>query len=242
MAAAGREVAPLWESRGLEPPPYGGAYDHLYLDIYPPEMQPEAAPHVPDRHLLRPVSDDGPLETSSPLPLPDGPQDAPLVYLTMGTVFNNPQLFHMIVPTLSDLNIRLLVTVGPHSDPAVLGAQPAHVRVERYVPQSMVLPHCSAVVSHAGSGTVLATVTNLLPQLCLPQGADQFLNAAAVVSAGVGLSLTPGQLNPDAIRDAIARLFADPSFRDAANKVSASIASMPAPDEVAALLETLPGG
>ena len=36
VRAAGEEVAPLWRSEGLEPRPYGGAYDHLYLDIYPP--------------------------------------------------------------------------------------------------------------------------------------------------------------------------------------------------------------
>ena len=57
-AAAGEEVAPLWRSRGLEPRSYGGAYDHLYLDIYPPGLQPPAAPHVSRRQLLRPVVDD----------------------------------------------------------------------------------------------------------------------------------------------------------------------------------------
>lgn len=46
MAAAGEEVAPLWRSLGLEPRPYGGAYDHLYLDIYPPALQAPAATHV----------------------------------------------------------------------------------------------------------------------------------------------------------------------------------------------------
>ncbi len=41
VAAAGQEVAPLWRSRALEPRPYGGSYDHLYLDSYPPELQRE---------------------------------------------------------------------------------------------------------------------------------------------------------------------------------------------------------
>ena len=40
VAAAGEEVAPLWRSRGLEPRPYGGSYDHWYLDIYPPALDP----------------------------------------------------------------------------------------------------------------------------------------------------------------------------------------------------------
>jgi hypothetical protein len=77
VAAAGEEVAALWRSRGLEPRPYGGSYDHLYLDIYPPELQSLAAPHVPRRQLLRPVADDGQLEAAAPLPLPDEPSGAP---------------------------------------------------------------------------------------------------------------------------------------------------------------------
>lgn len=240
MAAAGEEVAHLWRSRGLEPRPYGGSYDTLYLDIYPPELQPRAAAHVPRRQLLRPVGDDGRLETSTPLPLPDARSDAPLVYVTMGTVFNDPAPLRVVLGALDELDVRALVTVGPRADPATVGSQPAHVRVERYVPQTLVLPHCDVVVSHAGSGTVLATLTLGLPQLCLPQGADQFLNAAAVSSSGAGISLMPDEVAADAIRDAIARLLGNASFRDASGRTSASIASMPSPDDVAAALETLP--
>ncbi|HEV8207168.1 MAG TPA: glycosyltransferase [Acidimicrobiia bacterium] len=237
-AAAGEEVAPLWRSRGLEPRSYGGAYDHLYLDIYPPGLQPEAAAHVPRRQLLRPVVDDGQLETSSPLPLPAARSDAPLVYVTMGTVFNNPEPLKVVLTALGELDVRTLVTVGPQADPDALGMQPDHVRVERYVPQSLVLPHCDVVVSHAGSGTVLAALTLGLPQVCLPQGADQFLNAAAVASSGVGISLMPGEGGAGAVRDGVARVLEDVSFRDAAWRVSSSIASMPSPDDVAVVLET----
>jgi len=240
VAAAGEEVAPLWRSRGLEPRSFGGAYETLYLDIYPPGLQPAAAPHVPRRQLLRPVTDDGELEASSPLPLPDGRPDAPLVYVTMGTVFNDPQPLCVVVAALRDLDVRGLVTVGPQADPAVVGAPPAHVRVERYVPQTSVLPHCDVVVSHAGSGTVLATLTLGLPQVCLPQGADQFLNAAAISSAGVGISFTPGEREADAVRDAIVRVLDDASFREAAGRVRSSIASMPSPEDVAEGLDALP--
>src|SRR5215510_4020265 len=167
------------------------------------------------------------------------PSDAPLVYVTMGTVFNDPAPLVAVVAAVSELDVRVLVTVGPRADPAALGSLPANARVERYVAQGRVLQHCSVVVSHAGSGTVLSTLTLGLPQLCLPQGADQFLNADAVAVAGAGISLTPDETDPDAFRDAVARLLDDRSFRDAAGRVSASIVSMPSPDEVAAVLETL---
>ena len=240
VAAAGEEVAPLWRSRGLEPRPYGGAYEHLYLDIYPPGMHTSDPAHIPHRQLLRPVAEDGQGDGSSPLPLPDGRSDAPLVYVTMGTVFNNLEPLRVIIAALGELDVRVLVTVGPKADPAALGPQPAHVRVERYVPQTRVLQRCDVVVSHAGSGTVLASLALGIPQLCVPQGADQYLNAAAVAPAGAGISLMPGEADADAVRGAVTRLLDDASFRDAARGISASIASMPSPDDVAAVLEGLP--
>jgi MGT family glycosyltransferase len=157
----------------------------------------------------------------------------------MGTVFNNPALFAGVVAGLAELDVRVLVTVGPQGDPSVVGDQPDHVRVENYVPQSEVLPLCAVVVSHAGSGTALAALALGLPQLCLPQGADQFLNAAAVAQAGAGLSLPPDGASSDAIRDAVRRLLAEPSYRDAAVRVSRSIAEMPSPEDVAAVLEQM---
>ena len=241
VALAGKEVAPLWRSRGLEPRPYGGSYDHLYLDIYPPILQPGPAAHIPARHLLRPVTHDGDLgsSSSSALPLPGGSSDKPLIYVTMGTVFNDPGPMRVVLEGLRQLDARALVTVGPRGDPVTLGSQPPHVRIERYVPQTLVLPRCDVIVSHAGSGTVLSTLTLGLPQLCLPQGADQFLNAAAVGQAGAGLSLAPHEANARAVHAAVDQLLTDPSFRQAAGRVSTSIADMPSPDDVAVLLESL---
>jgi hypothetical protein len=72
VAAAAHEVAPLWASLGLEVRPYGGCYDHLYLDIYPPSLQAGAMGHVPRIQTLRPVAfDAGEGEIGEPA-LPEG--------------------------------------------------------------------------------------------------------------------------------------------------------------------------
>jgi UDP:flavonoid glycosyltransferase YjiC (YdhE family) len=239
VASAAREMSGLWRSRGLEPRPYGGAYDTMYLDGYPPLLQPQPANHIARRQLLRPDRDDGEFDGSSPLPLPEAPADMPLVYVTMGTVFNDATPLRVAVGALRDLPLRILVTVGPDGDPAMLGTQPGNVRVERYVPQSAVLEHCDAVVSHGGSGTALGALALGLPQLCLPQGADQFLNAAAIAAAGAGLAILPDECTPEAVSHAVERLLEDQAIRDAASRVGESIRAMPPVEEVAALLETV---
>src|SRR2546429_186173 len=73
FAAAAREVAPLWRSRGLDPRPYGGSYDTLYLDSSPPILQAQPADHVARRQLMRPHRDDGEFDESSALPFPEEP-------------------------------------------------------------------------------------------------------------------------------------------------------------------------
>ena len=239
MARAAQEVAPLWQSRGLQPRPYGGMYDHLYLDTYPPGLAQPSAPHVPHRQQMRPVSWTGPTDAAARLPLPSARQDRPLVYLTMGTVFSDVALVQELIDALAQLDVRLLVTLGPQGDPALITEQLAHVRVERYVPQLALLPHCDVVVSHAGSGTCVSALELGLPQLCLPQGADQFLNATSIQAAGAGLCLLPGEATADAVRDAVGRLLDDGSFRQMASRVGRSIAQMPSLDEVCGVLEAL---
>jgi len=239
VAKAADEVAAMWADRGLEPRPYGGAYDSLYIDIYPPEMQVETGAHVPRRQLMRPVTDDGAAAEGSALPLPETRPDAPLVYVTMGTVFNDPDPLRRAVEGIRELPVRVLATVGPAAEPTVLGDQPQHVRVERYVPQTALLPHCDVVVSHAGSGTILGALALGLPQVCLPQGADQFLNADAVAAAGAGLSIAPVDATPAAVGSAVATVLSQPEYGKAAQRVAASIGTMPEPTAVASVLEAL---
>ena len=103
---------------------------------------------------------------------------------------------------LRELPLNLVVTSGPGTDPARFGPQPPHVLIEPYIPHSLLLPHCHLVVSHGGAGIMLSALAHGLPQLILPQGADQFSNAAARQSAGAALALRPGALSADAIATA----------------------------------------
>ena len=111
--------------------------------------------------------------------------------------------------------------------------------VERWVAQSTLLPHCAVVVSHAGSGTFLGALAAGVPQLCLPQQADQFRNCTGGQSAGAVLALPPDQATPEAIAHAVERLLIEYSFRAAAQGVARTIAAMPSPHEVVATLSSI---
>jgi MGT family glycosyltransferase len=233
VARGADEVAGLWRARGLEPRPYGGLYDTLYLDIYPPALDHRPGPHVGNVQLMRQDAYNG--DSAGEVTPPTG--DGPLVYLTMGTVFGDAKALRVTLDEIASLGVRVLATVGAAVDPATLGPQPENVRVERFVPQTDVLPHCAVVVSHGGSGTALAAAALGLPQLCLPQGADQFLNGAAIARAGCGMSLRPDEASGGAIAAAAARLLHEPGFAAAAATVADSMAAMPGPTEIVSVLE-----
>lgn len=234
LEAAAERLAPLWRDHGLEVPPYAGCFTSPYLDICPASVQSVPMGHIAAVQSLRPVPAPAPSEAALPTYLvADGP---PLVYVTLGTVQNLSPILRPVVAALAGLDVRLLVTVGPDGDPATLGDQPAHVRVERWVDQARVLEHAAVVVSHAGSGTFLGALAAGLPQLCLPQAADQFRNAAGGTRSGAALVLTPPEITADAIAEAIGRLLADGTFRAGARAVAREILAMPSPAEVVEVL------
>ena len=239
LADAGRRLTGLWAGYGLTIPPHAGCFEAPFLDICPPSVQPVPTDHIAVVEQLRPESWAGP-EVELPAGLDGG---APLVYLTLGTVRTYPAAMQAAVQAavraVSDLPVRVLVTVGPRGDPAELGPQPGHVTVLRYLPQGQVLPLCAVVVSHGGSGTFLGALAHGLPQLCLPQAADQFRTAGAGERAGVALALHPDEASTEAVRAAVARLLGDDSFGHAARPVATEIAGMPSPAEVVPLLKAL---
>jgi MGT family glycosyltransferase len=148
-------------------------------------------------------------------------------------------LFSRVLSGLRDLGPDLIVTVGEGIDPAELGPQPAHVHVERHVDQALVLPHCRAVVSHGGSGSVLGALSHGLPSVLLPISADQPLNAQRCAELGLGLELDAVHATPAEIRDAVTTVLGDPAHRAAAERVRDEIAALPGPEHAVALLSRL---
>lgn len=225
LERAAETVAPLWREQGLEPDPFAGAFRGLYVDICPPALA-GAEPLGPCVRLR-------PAEPSQGPPPPPAGVETPFVYATMGTIWNEPELFRVLLDALDGLP-AVLTTGRATSAP---GPIPAGVVVAEFLPQEDVLPHARAVVSHAGSGTMLGALAHGLPLVLVPQGADQFDNAVLCERAGVAVVLMRDAADAAAIRQALERVLAEPSFAEAARRVAAEIASMPAPEEVARTVE-----
>ncbi len=238
IRAAGNATAAFWTSHGLAPHPRGGLYRYLYLDVCPPSLQiPEAVPGAVQGMRI--------VETQPPetrLPWLDALRGLPIVYVTLGTVYNrNVGIFGALLDGLRDEALNIVVTVGKQNDPAVVGAQPSNVHVHQYIPQELLLPHCAAVVTHGGAGSTLGALAFGLPLLIVPQGADQFYNAERVVAAGAGVQLMPDRLTAESARDAVRMLLSDDTFQHAAHRIKNEFVAMPDPRQAVETLEQLTG-
>jgi UDP:flavonoid glycosyltransferase YjiC (YdhE family) len=157
----------------------------------------------------------------------------PRIYLTLGTVaFGAVEVLNRAIAEIAPLGVDILVTVGPEGEPTALGDVPDNVRVERFVAQSAVLPLVDLIVHHGGTGTVLGALEAGLPQLVLPQGADQFLNAEIVAAGGIGRALPNDAQQPGVIGEAARALLGDSAERRAAGRVRDEVAAMPSPRDV----------
>jgi len=236
-------VAPLWRKWGVTPGNFGGMFDSLYLDICPPSLQSPDIAQVGDVvRPLRPVPFDAVAGEALPAWIDELPV-RPTVYVTLGTLDNDaPGVLEAAVEALGGEAMNVIVTVGPNRDPAELGRQPPNVHVERYIPQSLLIPRCDVVVAHGGSGTTLAALAHGLPLLVLPQGANQFGNAERCAELGVAIRLLPDEVDAGSIRRCVHALLAQPAFGERAGALAAEIDEMPAPAEVVPRIEALVAG
>ena len=228
-------VTPVLDSHrrrlGLRPDPLGRRIvESPYMTVIPEAMEDPEDVGPPQAMRFRE-------RDPAPGPLPDwwNGDQRPLVYVTYGSVTPTlphfPELFRATVAALRELPARVLFTVGTEVELEALGPVPGHVRVERWIPQSAVMPHAAAMVGHGGSGSTRMALAAGVPSVVVPGFADQFRNAERVAALGAGIAL-PGK--PDdlaGLGDAVRRLLDRPSYRTAARRVAAEVAALPSVED-----------
>jgi UDP:flavonoid glycosyltransferase YjiC (YdhE family) len=228
---------------GLAPDPaLAMLYRYLLLMPFPPRYQDPAVPLPPTTHAVRHVSFD--IGRPGDERLPDWTKEMarrPTVYATLGTSYNRtPGIFDAILTGLRDEPITLIMTLGPGYNPGDFGAQPPpHIHIERYIPQSLLFPHCDLVITHGGSGTVRTAIDHGLPMVIIPIAADQPENAARCAALGLARVVRPDQRTPEVIREAVRAVLNDPRYRQAAERLREEIHALPGLDYAVHLLERL---
>lgn len=229
----------LRDAHGLTPDPALTMLErYLTLRPFPPRFRDPARPVGPTTHHLRPPLGDRTGAENLPPWVATLP-DRPVVYVGLGTVFNQPAIFRAFLAGLCDEPLTLVVTVGRDQDPADYGQQPDNVHIERYIPLSLLLPHCDVAVTNGGSGTLTAALAHGLPVVVVPTDADHPANAARCMALGLGLVIPATEVTAESARQAVLAVLADPTYRQNAELLRDEIAALPGPEYAVELLERL---
>ena len=145
------------------------------------------------------------------------PGTDPLVLVATSSVYQHQaDLLQRIAHALGQLPVHAILTTGQAIDPRTIQAPP-NVEAVPAAPHSRILPEASAVITHAGHGTVLKSLAAGVPLICIPMGRDQNDNTVRVLRLGAGIRLkqrsTPGQ-----IAAAVSEILHNPQYAAAARR------------------------
>lgn len=237
----GPGLSALRERYGLPPDPEAEAlHRHLAIDYMPPSWHGPESPRPPvARAFSAPLFD-----RSQPGGLPSWVEelpDRPTVYATLGTALNHaPATFCAFIEALAGEDLDLIITVGPGMDPRQFDPLPENIHVEQYIPQTLLLPRCQAVIAHGGYNTLLSALWHGLPLVVNPlTAADQPVNGRRCAEVGAGV-LVEGQ-PPDAneLRRAVLAVLKKPGYRDRARAFQEEIKALPPLSMAVRLMEQL---
>lgn len=150
--------------------------------------------------------------------------EAPLVYISMGTVFNDlPDFYRACFAALADLPCQVVMPIGRTLDRQALGEAPANFMLCTYAPQLQLLERAALFITHGGMNSANEGLLYGVPLLVVPQRGDQYMVAGRVAELGAGLPLFPQEVTAERLRGMVAHMLAQPSFRAQAQEVGQSL-------------------
>jgi MGT family glycosyltransferase len=207
-----------------------GSSPWLNVYVYPQELDYERAAPAPGRWLALESCVRAEQATWTP---PRG--DGPLIYLSLGSLgAADVELMQGLIDSLApQTDLRVVVSLGPQLDQLRL---PQHMSGAEYLPQTEILRHADAVITHGGNNTVTECVHFGCPMVVLPLFWDQHDNAQRVQERGLGKRLDTYGHEPGELTDAVRQLLNDRTLHsrlaDTAKRLQADPGTVKAADAI----------
>ncbi len=184
----------------------------LNIVFFPKAFQP-AGETFDERHLFvgpsilsRHQATDFPLDQLS--------SERPLLYISLGTIFNNePAFFKQCFEAFGESNYQVVLSRGKHVDPATLGPIPDNFLVSPYVPQLDILFRARVFVTHAGMNSTMESLYYGVPMVAVPQTQEQVVTARRIAEMGLGLMLEKEAVTVTTLYEAVKHVVNDSGCR-----------------------------
>jgi UDP:flavonoid glycosyltransferase YjiC (YdhE family) len=205
----------------------------LNLTIYPSELDyPRSRPLGPTwRNLETSVR-----ATDAPWSPPEQDGRA-LVYLSLGSLGSaDVELMRRLVAELADTPYRFVVSKGPQHAEYELAE---NMVGEEFLPQTSVLPHVDAVITHGGNNTTTECMWFGKPILVLPIFWDQHDNAQRVHETGYGIRMSTYGFGAGELAAGLEHVLANEPLRAQCTAAGERLRERPGTELAADLIEAL---
>jgi len=130
-----------------------------------------------------------------------------IILISLGTVLNaRPDFYRICMDGLSELDFRIIMSVGDGVDIDTLRPIPANFEIRRFVPIVDILPHSVVFIGHGGMNSTMEALYHGVPLILAPQDRYHYLIATRVAELGLGTVLPhnfDGQTLIDSIRSTL---------------------------------------
>jgi MGT family glycosyltransferase len=151
------------------------------------------------------------------------PAARPLVYVSLGTLFNaDAEFYRRCLDAFARDGVAVVMSTGSRVSVEELGSLPPGVLIKPWLPQLDVLARASVFVSHGGMNSVSESLHNGVPLLVIPQMGEQELVGRRVEQLGAGLCLRKTDVTAASLRTSVNRLISEPAFRQRATEIGES--------------------
>ena len=165
--------------------------------------------------------------------LADIPSDAPVVAVSLGTLFGTSALYRRIVEAALGTGATVIAVTSFD-----LGIEHDHLITTSWVSMDRLMDRSDVLVHHGGWGSTIAALATGTPAVVIPLGADQFVNAARLDSIGAAISVDIEEIE-DIVPRSIRAVIDDPTYRLNAARLAREIENMPPADDVVPIIERL---
>jgi len=207
-------LAKLCRTYGVKPFSAQEGYmgnEDLNIIFTPREFQPAGETFNPEHYVFVGPSIQ-PRHDASDFPL-EQLKDRPVLFISLGTVFNNQAAFYnMCFTAFKEEPWQVVLSTGSQIDPASLDPIPVNFLVRPTVPQLEVLQKASLFVTHYGMNSTMESLYYGVPMVGLPQMPEQMMTGQRIKELGLGAVLDINMITVGQLHDTVKAAFSNADF------------------------------
>lgn len=154
-------------------------------------------------------------ERNDPNDIPFDKMKNKIIYVSLGTIFNDSlTFFKNCIEAFKDRDVSVIMSIGKKIKKEELGEIPDNFYVYEFVPQLEVLKKTDLFITHGGMNSTSESMYFGVPEIVVPQAADQPIVAKRIEELHLGKSINKKEVTAEKIRNYSDEILKDSSYKN----------------------------